>query len=218
MIKVKLCGMNDSNIIDHCCNKEYNPDFLVFVFFNKSPRNISYAQAKEFKQIIGGKIPKVSVTVNSNLQSIEKIISNLEPDYLQLHGNENLEYIKEVKKEFNVKIIKAIRIKDRRDIELLANYDDSAIDYFLFDTYTKEYGGSGLSFDWKILDQLNTDKSWFLSGGINLNNILLAIKSLQTRLFDISSGIEARKGVKDIEKIDKLLNFINDYNRNHVTP
>lgn len=210
-IKVKLCGINDIKVAEYCCNLAYKPDYLGFVFYHDSPRNISYDQAYQFNNIIGNHINKVAVTVNSELSDIEKIITNLNPDYLQLHGDESVEYIKILKQEFNIKIIKAFPIKEDFDSEFINLYQQD-IDYFLFDSHTEKYGGSGRNFNWKILSSLSTKKPWFLSGGININNILTAINSVKTNIFDISSGIESQKGVKDLKKIKELLSFIKNFN------
>ena len=209
-IKVKLCGINDADILRYCLNHQYQPDYLGFIFYDKSARHISYDQAQEFNEIIANNIPKISVTVNAEFAVVQNIIATLNPDYLQLHGDEDLDYIKKIKKFSDAKIIKAVRIKNN-----LANYDISyndLIDAWLFDSDNVNYGGSGESFDWQLLKNLELTKPWFLSGGININNIANAIKDTKAKIFDISSGIEKEKGIKDKDKINKLLNFFENYN------
>lgn len=206
-IKIKLCGINTVEILNYCCNLAYKPNYLGFVFYANSPRNITYSQAERFKKIIGKKIPKIAVTVNSSLEDMDRIMSSLHPDYLQFHGEESVTYIQTLKDQFNIKVIKAIAIKEDLGKEKISYYENY-VDYFLFDSATKEYGGSGVKFNWGILNGQNIKKPWFLSGGINASNILSAIESSNTNLFDISSGIESAKGVKDKNKIYELLNLI----------
>lgn len=128
-IKIKLCGINTVEILNYCCNLAYKPDYLGFVFYANSPRNITYSQAEEFKQIIGKRIPKIAVTVNSSLEDIKRIMSSLEPDYLQIHGEESVGYIRTLRKKFNVKIIKALAIKEDFDQEKISSYEND-VDYF----------------------------------------------------------------------------------------
>ena len=111
MKKVKLCGVNSFDILDFCCNYSYQPDYLGFVFYAPSSRNISLELASKFKEKIPKNIKKVAVTVNASLEELQKIIKNLEPDFLQLHGDESDEYILEIKKKFGLPIIKAVSLE-----------------------------------------------------------------------------------------------------------
>ena len=209
-LSIKLCGINNINIVDYCCTANYQPDFLGFIFYPPSPRNIAYETAKKYKKIINNsKINKVAVTVNPSKKELIKIFSNLEPQYLQLHGEDtkSLLAIKELKDKFSFKLIKALPIGNINDLKKTDSYVNIA-DYFLFDTVTSTYGGSGKVFDWDILKHHNITKPYFLSGGININNIAQAISSTDSKFIDICSGIESSKGVKDINKIKEILKYI----------
>ena len=210
-IAFKLCGINEPCIVHHCCDSVYRPDFLGFVFYSPSPRNITYEQAQEFRNIIQKKITTVAVTVNPTLNDIDHIIHNLGPQYLQFHGNEPVSLLKEIKKNSNIKIIKAFSVQTKEDLLKTSQYINY-VDYMLFDTKSKQYGGTGKSFDWKILNKFDSHKPWFLSGGLNISNVKTAIDITKAQFYDISSGIELQKGVKDINKINEILKFFKNYN------
>ena len=209
-LSIKLCGINNIDIVNYCCTANYQPDFLGFIFYPPSPRNITYETAKKYKKIINNsKINKVAVAVNPSKEELIKIFSNLEPQYLQLHGEDttSLLAIKELKDEFSFKLIKALPIGNINDLKKADSYVNIA-DYFLFDTVTSTYGGSGKAFDWDIMKHHNITKPYFLSGGININNIAKAISSTGSKFIDICSGIESSKGVKDINKVKEILEYV----------
>ncbi|MFZ9469898.1 MAG: phosphoribosylanthranilate isomerase [Rickettsiales bacterium] len=203
-MKIKLCGFNDINSLE--CAIENSCDFLGFVFVKNSVRNINYEQANIFAKFIPKKISKVAVVVNASIDEIEKINNSLQPDFFQFHGEENLQYIHGFKEKYpNIKIIKAFSIQDNKDLESIEIFKN-AVDYFLFDNKSP---GSGNKFDWDLLKNISSQKPWFLSGGINIDNIEDALKKTNARFFDISSGIEKIRGQKSPELIKNLMEKFN---------
>ncbi len=205
-MKLKVCGLkNEENILQVLgCN----PDYIGFIFYTKSPRYAGKELSIEFSQRITT-AKKVGVFVNENEVTILDIASRYGLDFVQLHGDESAEFCNEIKKF--VPVIKAFQVDDDFDFSLLNQYVN-ACDYFLFDSKSKQFGGSGETFNWKKLDEYNLQKPFFLSGGIDLENIdeVLHLKSQYSNLvsIDINSRFETEPGIKDIEKIKLVSNKI----------
>ncbi len=206
-LKVKLCGLNDKESI----LAAHAADFIGFVFYQKSPRFISAMQAKQLKSFIKPKQKIVGLFVNADFNLVSYVADSLNLDLIQLHGTEDLDYIKEIKK-FNKPIIKAVPIKNYSDIENAEKYSN-VCDMILFDTMTKDgtSGGSGKKFDWNLMKNYDSKKEWILAGGLNINNIGEALKTTNAPVLDISSGIEKSRGKKCTEKISEILKFIKQY-------
>ncbi len=200
----KICGINNKNTL-LCCEKN-DVDFFGMIFYPKSPRNISFQNASFLQKLSQDlKIKGVGVFVNKNINELENIIKNLNLKYVQLHGSENKEYIKRIKKN-GVKIIKSISINNNNDLNEIDNYKDS--DYLLFDYKPLKNelpGGNSKSFDWNILKNLETEKPWFLSGGINANNITQILEEIKPPGIDLSSGVEKELGIKDNQIINNFV-------------
>lgn len=204
-IKTKLCGFTTKETVDLAVAN--GVDFIGFVFCPTSPRNISPEKSGEISKNIPSKIKKVAVIVDAKNEEIQKIIHYLKPDFLQLHGEENVSRILEIKSIFKIPIIKAVKIVDEKDLAEVKIYEEVA-DLLMFDAHK---AGSGKTFDWRILQNLQTKKDWFLSGGLNAENILEAIKATNTKMVDLSSGIEEKRGIKSPQLIIKFLNKIRSY-------
>jgi phosphoribosylanthranilate isomerase len=202
--KIKLCGFIDKKTVDLAV--ECKADLIGFVFYPPSSRNVSPQKAKEISADIGRGIKKVAVFVDLNDEQISQIIENLKPDFLQIHLDD-FARISEIKNNFKIPIIKAFAIKDSKDLQAIGEYEKIA-DYFLFDAKSDEVGGSGKSFDWKILSNLKTNKEWFLSGGLNEKNIKEAILQTGAKMIDLSSGIEEIKGIKSEKLIKEFMNKV----------
>ncbi len=209
-MKTKLCGFTNKTTVDLAVAS--GVDFIGFVFYPSSVRNISPQIAGEISKDIPSKIKKVAVIVDSSNDEITQIIKYLKPDFLQIHNNKKSRIL-EIKNHFQIPIIKAFSISEIKDLEAIDDYKTIA-DYFLFDTKTPEIGGSGKSFDWKILNNLRTDKKWFLSGGLNINNIEEALRITKAQMIDLSSGIEESKGIKSPQLITKFINKIHSLSTN----
>ena len=201
---IKICGIQNEDTL-LCCEKN-NVNFFGMIFYPKSPRNISIDNATFLQQISEDlNINGVGVFVNKNINEIEKIIKSIKLKFVQLHGSEDNEYIKNLKKN-KVKVIKSIPISESSDLRNVENYDDA--DYFLFDYKPMKDelpGGNSKSFDWNILRNLKTKKPWFLSGGIHRNNIKQILDDINPFGVDLSSGVEKELGIKDNHIINNFI-------------
>ena len=200
----KICGIkNEDTLI--CC-EDNSVDFFGMIFYPKSPRNISIEDASNLqKKSENLNINGVGVFVNKNINEIEDIIKKVRLKYVQLHGSEDEEYIKTLKRN-EVKVIKSISISNINDLRNISNYNSS--DYFLFDYKPMKNelpGGNAKSFDWNILKNLNTNKPWFLSGGINIKNIQEILNDINPFGVDLSSGVEKELGIKDNHIINNFI-------------
>ena len=215
-IKLKVCGLTKLDQIVELV--QMNIDFLGFIFYEKSPRYVLNALTlNEIKSIQHR--GKVGVFVNENIPTILEISEKAGLNYIQLHGDETDFFISELKEKLNqeIKIIKVFRIpiviprneeSQRFFTSLLAVQND--IDYVLFDTDSKSFGGTGKTFDWQILNELEINIPYFLSGGISEENIE-NIKQLELQPFalDINSKFEIEPGNKNINKIKIVKNLLN---------
>ena len=206
---VKICGIqNERTLI--CC-EENGVNFFGMIFYPKSPRNISKENAKLLINISQNlKINGVGVFVDRNIYEVEELIKNIELRFVQLHGSESELYIKTLKK-MGVKVIKTISISNNNDLRKINTYNSA--DYFLFDYKPKKDelpGGNAKSFDWSILKNLKTEKPWFLSGGVDANNIQQILHKINPFGIDLSSGVEKELGIKDNHIINNFIETLND--------
>ena len=201
---IKICGIQNQDTVICCENNGIN--FFGMIFYPKSPRNISIEKAKKLNKISEKlNINGVGVFVNKDINQLEEIIKYVNLKYVQLHGSENELYIIKLKR-FGVKIIKSISVSNEDDLEKINNYQTA--DYYLFDYKPKKNelpGGNSKSFDWNILKSLKTDKPWFLSGGININNIQQILVDINPFGVDLSSGVEKELGIKDNRIINNFI-------------
>ena len=200
----KICGIKNKDTLICCENN--NVDFFGMIFYPKSPRNISIENASILQNTSKDlKINGVGVFVNKNINELEDIIKNIKLRFVQLHGSEDNTYIKNVKK-IGVKIIKSVSLSKSDDLNKTAKY--SGADYYLFDykPHNGELpGGNAKSFDWNILKNQKIDKPWFLSGGINTNNVQQIIDDINPFGVDLSSGVEKELGIKDNHTINNFI-------------
>ena len=206
---VKICGIKDEDTL-LCCEKN-KINFFGMIFYPKSPRNIMIKNANILqKKSENLNINGVGVFVNKNVDELEQIITNLKLKFVQLHGSEDEEYIRTAKK-FGVKVIKSISIRSKYDLSKIDKYNNA--DYFLFDYKPLKGelpGGNAKSFDWNILKSLETNKPWFLSGGINTNNIKQILDNINPTGVDLSSGVEKELGIKDNRIINNFISKLKD--------
>lgn len=202
-IKIKLCGFKNKADVDFAVR--YGADFIGFVFHPSSPRYILPSNSKDISVDIPSRVKKVAVLFNVEDNKIAEIIKNLNPDFLQLHGNETVERIEKIKALFAVPVIKCFAINNPEDLLQIKDYE-KASDLFLFDSkINNNSGGTGISFNWQIMQNLKTVKPWFLAGGLNINNINQALEISGAKMIDISSGIEEKRGIKSVKLIKELL-------------
>ena len=205
---IKICGIQNEDTL-LCCEKN-KVNFFGMIFYQKSPRNISFENARMLQNISKDlNINGVGVFVNKNINELEQIINNLKLKFVQLHGSEDEQYIKNLKK-MDVKIIKSISINNNNDLNKINKYE--SVDYFLFDykpLKSELPGGNSKSFDWNILKNFKTKKQWFLSGGINTNNINQIVDDINPFGVDLSSGVEKELGIKDNHIINNFIEKLN---------
>lgn len=187
MTKIKLCGLTRTADIE-VANKLL-PDFVGFVFYERSKRYISPNDAAILKNLLNKKISAVGVFVNEKIETVAEIAKIL--DLIQLHGNEDENYISALKNLTNKKIIQAFKIKNAADLKLAKN---SRADFILLDSGA----GTGEIFNWQLLK--NFERQYFLAGGLNVENVSDAVKLLKPFAVDVSSGIET-DNLKDATKM-----------------
>ena len=206
----KICGLREKDSLI-CCEAN-KVDFFGLVFYEKSPRNINRNKAKQLVEFSKNlSIKPVGVFVNHKISDLKNIIRLLNLKYIQLHGEENQSYINEIKKEFKLKIIKKISIKNQSDLNKINDIEN--IDFLLFDYKPKSNelpGGNSKSFDWSLLKGVTIKLPWFISGGINESNIKNIQKTINPNGIDLSSGVERSLGMKSNEKINNLFRLFYD--------
>lgn len=194
-MKIKVCGIRTQSNLAFLNSSAV--DFIGFIFFDKSGRNFSDG---ELMQGIDTAKQKVGVFVNESLERIESLAKAYALDYIQLHGDESPEFCQTLKTK-GYKLFKAFALKDRLPDGLEAYAPH--VDYFLFDTKGKAYGGNGAQFDWLVLGQYKLDKPFILSGGIGPEDVksIQAIRHPQLFAVDINSRFEVAPGEKDEQKL-----------------
>jgi len=196
LVKVKICGLRRKEDIEYA--NELKPDYVGFVFA-KSKRQIEVEQALDLISLLDKEIKTVGVFVNEPVENALKIAQTLNLDVLQFHGDETQDYIDNFK---NFTVWKAIRIKDKEDLEKTKEFK---VNSFVFDTLTKnEYGGTGKTFNWEVLKEMELNVPIILAGGLNENNVEEAIKIVDPYAVDVSSGVET-EGYKDFKKMKSFI-------------
>jgi len=199
MVRVKICGI--TNIEDALLAVELGADALGFVFA-PSPRKISPEAAREIIEALPPFVSRVGVFVNQVRDKVEKIAHLCNLDVLQLHGEESSSYCK----AFELKVIKALRVKDSSVLDIISKYE---VDAFLLDTFIGDkHGGTGKTFDWKIAGEAKSFGEVILSGGLTPENVNEAIVEVEPYGVDVSSGVEAYPGRKDPEKLRAFFNAV----------
>lgn len=199
-MKIKICGLTKPE--DIAAVNKFMPDYIGFVFYEKSRRFIEMPKAAMLKKSLDSSISAVGVFVNADINYIETLCRQGIIDLVQLHGTESEEYVKRLKALTDKPLIRAVRVKSREDI---LKAENTACDYLLLDTYCGGFGGSGKSFDHKIIPSL--EKPYFLAGGINKDNICTAAENCKPYCMDVSSGCET-DGVKDERKIKEIISIV----------
>ena len=193
-MRLKVCGMRE--VINIKSVLELKPDLMGFIFYPKSKR---FVKTLSLDGIDFRSTQKVGVFVNEPLDSLKAKVKTFGLDYVQLHGDESLSYLAEVK-YLGVKVIKVFRIKHQLPVDQLLAFEQDA-DFFLYDTLSHEYGGSGERCEWKILNDSPSSKPFWLSGGLGLNSLkkLKSINHPGLIGIDVNSKFEDYPGMKNIE-------------------
>jgi phosphoribosylanthranilate isomerase len=200
MARVKICGITDKD--DAFKAIKFGADALGFVFYKKSPRYVSPSRARNIISVLPPFVSTVGVFVNERIGAMQDIGSFCGLNALQLHGDEDHHYCHRLKR-YPFKIIKGFRVGPDFDFEVVKKYD---VDALLFDTFQEGVpGGTGATFNWDLLVQADIKGSFILSGGLNHENIIDAVKTVKPFAVDVSSGIEREPGLKDHRK---MMSFI----------
>ena len=202
-MKIKICGMKFAENISQV--GALQPDFMGFIFYSNSKRFLGDDFSVDLIQNLPKLIKKVGVFVNESPESIVEKVKRFDLDIVQLHGNESVADC-EFLKENNIEIIKVFSIDENFDFNIVKSYE-LVCDYFLFDTKTPTYGGSGKTFDWKLLDNFKLEKPFFLSGGLNSESIE-KIKKLNYPMLvglDFNSQLEDKYFKKNISIVTEVI-------------
>lgn len=210
-MKIKICGLKRNEDVDYV--NQSMPDWIGFVFAGEK-RKIDYETAKTLKQALNQQIHSVGVFVNADISFVTRLVQDGILNIVQLHGDENLDYITELKESLvkigkgDTPIIKAVRV---RNAEQILEDEKLPVDYLLLDAFKEdEYGGSGKVFDHTLIPDLQ--KPYILAGGIGVDNVTSILKTLAEQgrspvCVDVSSSVET-DGFKDKVKIDELVKMV----------
>lgn len=206
---VKICGLKTPEAVHAALDN--GATHIGFIFFAKSPRHIDPQTAADMRMLAQGRAKTVAVTVDASETYLDEIVAVMQPDILQLHGSETPEQVAVIKARYGLPVIKAFAIRDSADLDAIKPYKAIA-DRFLFDAKPPEGaelpGGNGISFDWEILAALDGDVDYMLSGGLNADNIMEALRKTHASAIDISSGVERAPGEKDVRLIENFFKAI----------
>lgn len=201
-IRVKICGLSTQEGLQAVADT--GAAYVGFVFFPKSPRNVSIEQARELALATPVGLAKVALVVDADNAFLDAITDAVPLDMLQLHGHESPERVLEIKARYGLPVMKAVGIADASDVPNIDLYNAVA-DQILIDAKPPKSatlpGGNGLSFDWTLIAKRRWPKPWMLAGGLTPDNVAEAIALTGATQVDVSSGVEAGVGIKDNAKI-----------------
>jgi len=199
---VKICGLKTPDALDAALDA--GADMVGFVFFPPSPRHLGSEAARLLGERVEGRAKKVALSVDANDAELGQFIAALKPDMLQLHGKESPERVALLRSRFHLPVMKAIPVQQKSDLSPVRQYARVA-DRILFDARAPQDatrpGGLGKPFDWHLLENLDIEVPFMLSGGLDADNVAEALAITRAPSVDVSTGVEKRAGEKDPEKI-----------------
>src|SRR5689334_6457915 len=194
---VKICGLSTRETLDTAL--EAGADMVGFVFFPPSPRHLSLEIARELGRQAKGRATKVALTVDADDATLENIVETLQPDLLQLHGKETTARVRDIKAKFALPVMKVIAVETSADLGALPGYA-SVADRILFDARAPKGatrpGGLGAVFDWHLLENLDLQLPFMVSGGLSADNVAEAIRVTRAGGVDVYAGVASATGVK----------------------
>ncbi|MEN8660431.1 phosphoribosylanthranilate isomerase [Marivita sp.] len=197
-IRVKICGLTRPE--DVSAVADAGAAYAGFVFFPKSPRNVTIEQARHLAVEVPVGVAKVALVVNADNALLDAITAAVPLDILQLHGSESPERVTEIRSRYGLPVMKAVGVADQEDVAALDVYAEVA-DQILVDAKPPKNadlpGGNGVSFDWRLISARRWTKPWMLAGGLTPANVAEAIALTGTQQVDVSSGVESAPGIKD---------------------
>ena len=199
---VKICGLSTAASLESALAA--GADMVGFVFFAKSPRNVSLKTARVLGERARGRATIVALSVDADDEALDAILESLDPDALQLHGRESPLRVEAIRRRYGRPIVKAVGVAARTDFAAAESYE-SVADYFLIDAKPPASaalpGGNGRAFNWVLAADFRPARPWLLSGGLDPENVAEAIARTGARGVDVSSGVESAPGVKDEARI-----------------
>lgn len=199
---VKICGLRTPETVEAAI--EAGADMVGLVFFPRSPRNVSIADARALREQVGGRALVVALTVDADDALLDAIRDEVRPDIVQLHGHETPERTAATKARTGLPVMKAIGVSEAADLAQVPAFEAVA-DRILFDAKPPRGaalpGGNGVAFDWRLLAGLDLRKPFMLSGGLEPANVAEALRITRAPGVDVSSGVERAPGDKDPERI-----------------
>lgn len=211
--KIKFCGLKTPEAIDLAA--DLGAWKAGFIFFGKSPRNVSLDTAAELAARARARgLETVAVTVDAGDDELAAIAARMRPDMLQFHGTETPERLAQVKRRHGLPVMKALSVREAGDLAAVEPYRGVA-DLILFDAKPPKNaelpGGNGVSFDWSLLSQVPADLEYVLSGGLSAESAGVALATSGARYLDVSSGIESAPGIKDPERMRAFAAAVADH-------
>ena len=212
-VEVKICGLDRLETVDGAVNA--GAEMLGFVFYPPSPRNLTASAASCLTNRVPAGVKRVGLFVDPTDEMITTVLNQNVLDLIQLHGNEPPERVTEIKGITSLKVIKALKVTDIRDLKYVSVYQGVA-EWLMFDALAPKDmkgalpGGNALSFDWNILARANIPTPWILAGGLNLENVKEAMSTSGAKVVDVSSGVEKQPGVKCVEKIQSFIQAVKE--------
>ena len=201
-IRVKICGLR--TVADVAAVAAAGAAYAGFVFFPKSPRHLTFAQARELALAAPVGLAKVALTVDATDAALDEMIEAVPLDMLQLHGHETPDRVAEIRARYGLPVMKAVGVADEGDLAAIFDYSTVA-DQLLIDAKPPKHadlpGGTGLSVDWRLVAQRRWLRPWMLAGGRTPENVAEAVRLTNARQVDVSSGVESAPGVKDAARI-----------------
>ena len=205
-IHVKICGLRDAGHIDAAVAA--GARYVGFVFFEKSPRHLSFDDAARLAAAVPVGVAKVALVVNPDDALLDALLAAVPIDMLQLHGGESPDRVAEIKTRTGLPVMKAVGVADAEDLAQLEAYGKVA-DQLLVDAKPPKGvnlpGGNGLAFDWRLIAGRRWPCPWMLAGGLDADNVAEAIRLTGARQVDVSSGVESTPGHKDADLITAFL-------------
>lgn len=205
-VQAKICGISTPEALDAALSG--GASHIGFVFFAKSPRNVSVDQAAALVQRMAGRARSVALFVNPDAEFVTETMQRGGFDIAQFHGEENPDFVAEAAGRLVVEAWKAIPVRTRADLERAGAYRGAAT-RVLYDAKPPKDavlpGGTGMRFDWSLLDGFAHPLPWILAGGLDPDNVMDAVGRTGSRFVDVSSGVESAPGIKDVDKIAAFL-------------
>jgi phosphoribosylanthranilate isomerase len=206
MIETKICGLSSEEGV--AATLAGGARYIGFMFFARSPRNITLERARTLAAQTRGKADIVAVTVDADDALLGAIQSAIAPDWVQLHGSEDAKRVSDARRFARNGVIKVLQVARSDDLAAAVSFEQAA-DMLMFDAKppagADRPGGHGAAFDWKILKGRRFAKPWLLSGGLDADNVARAIGESGALQVDVSSGVESAPGIKDAQRIAAFL-------------